>query len=483
MARIIEAEARISAVDATGRTFEQIAQKVRGLHSAFKSLSGVTSAGIGNVNRTIGHIQHAVHTLAPAAAAGAAMEGARGLSGLVHETVKMTAERAHEAVRMQVAGFTEAELDEALRISQEVSEKTKALSTTTIMHSLRNLRTIVGSFDEAAKLITPIAKLRVLTLGAHPERAEELEASFDRLEKSQEMVGATQDPARFRRNMELVAKAMNTFGDTLKPDEFFNFAKYARQAGQNYTDRFLLGVAPTLMQEMGGKSAGEALSSFFQQFVAGKMPQYAAAMLDKYGLIADRSKIEFNKAGKIKRLEPGAIKDFELAKLDPYRWIQEVYLPALAAHGITSKEQIANVTSTIASKRTTGQAMGIFATQQQRIEKDLAMTGGAKGLEAADTFVAHDPMMAWAAVTKQFENLLAVAGGPLAEPAAQGLNLLAGAITALERAAVSHPLGGAAGLAVALVLAAGALGAPRGQHCAAPVAGSWAAVLGPAARW
>ena len=403
MARIIEAEARISAIDATGRTFEQIAQKVKGVQSAFKALSGVSASGVGNINRTLGHIQRMVHTLAPAAAGAAAMEGARGLSGLMHETIKIAVERAHEAVRMNVAGFSEQELSEAERISQEVSERNKALSTTTIMHSLRNLRTIVGSFDEAAKLIDPIAKLRIVTLGAHPERKAELEGAFDKLEKSQEMVGATQDPARFRRNMDLVAKAMNTFGDTLRPDDFYDFTKYARQAGQGYNDHFLLGVAPTLMQEMSGKSAGEAMSSLFQQFVAGRMPVYAAQLAGKYGLIGDPSKIEYNNAGKIHRLEPGAIKGFELAKSDPYRWINEVYLPALAAHGVTTKEDIANVTATMAGKRTTGQAMGIFATQGSRIEKDLAMTAGAKGLESAETFVSRDPMMAWEGVTEQFK--------------------------------------------------------------------------------
>jgi hypothetical protein len=458
MARIIEAEARVTAVDATGNTFEAIAAKVKTLSSTMRSLGSAASGGIANVNRTIGHLQRTIKTLSPIASGAAAAEGMRGLHGLIHETVKATVDSAHEAARMAAAGFTDREMAEAGKISQEISEKNRALSATTIMHSLRNLQSIVGTFDEAAKLIEPISQLRLVTLAAHPERKEELEAEFDKLEKSQEMVGATMDPARFRANMNLVAKAMNVFGDTLRPTDFYDFAKYSRQAGQGYDDSFLLGVGPTLMQEMAGKSAGEAMSSFYQQFVAGKMPQYAAQLMNKYGLIGDRSKVEYTNAGLIKRIEPGAVVGHELAKGDPNRWIREVFLPHLAAHGVTSRERIADVVASMSGKRTTGQAMGIFATQQARIDKDLANERRAKGLDAAQMFMNKDPLMAWQGVSEQFNNLLRTAGGPLAEPAARGLNAIASELVHLQHAASGHPWAAAAGLGVGTAALAGGSG-------------------------
>jgi hypothetical protein len=460
MARIIEAEARITAVDATGKTFEVIASKVKGLSSAMKSLGSVASSNIASANRMIGRFQHTMNTIAPVASGVAAMEGARGVQGLIQGVVKAAAERAHETARMSAAGFTDKEMAEAAEISQQVSQKNKALSATTVMHSLRNLQSIVGTFDEAAKLIEPISQLRLIALAAHPERKEELEAAFDKLEKSQEMVGATQDPARFRANMNLIAKAFGVFGDTLRPDDFYDFAKYSRQAGQGYDDRFLLGVAPTLMQEMAGKSAGEAMSSFYQQFVAGKMPQYSMELIKKYGLIGDPSKVEYNKSGMIKRIEPGAILEHQMAKEDPNRWMREVFLPHLAAHGVTTKEQITDVIAPMASKRTTGQAMGIFATQQSRIDKDLANEARAKGLEAALMFMQKDPFIAMESVTEQFKNLLAIAGGPLAGPAAENLNKLAGAIVAIESATTNHPWAATAGVGAGIgLLGAGSLAA------------------------
>jgi len=437
--RVIQAEAIITAKDATGGAFREVAQKVQQLSSTMKSLGGAAGTYGAGMNKTIGRLQSLMSTMAPIASGAAAFEGMRGLHGIIHETVQATAGRAHERARMEAAGFSGAELQEAEKISQEISERDKARSTTTIMHSLRNLRAIVGSFDEAAKLIDPIAQLRIVTLGAHPERKEELESAFDKLEKSQELVGATQDPERFHRNMDLVAKAMNVFGDTMRPDDFYDFAKYSRRAGQGYSDRFLLGVAPTLMQDMGGKSAGEAMSSFYQQFVAGVMPAYVANIMNKNGLIGDPSKLEYTKAGMIKKVLPGAVKGYELAKSDPYRWVNEVLLPTLAAHGVKTKEQIENFGAILGSKRTTGQALGIMSTQQSRIGKDLAQEEGAKGLIAWKTFMAKDPFMAMEGVTDQLQNLMAVAGGPLAEPAAHFLNELAGSIDAIINATKGHP--------------------------------------------
>ena len=381
----------------------------------------------------------------PLAAGYAAYESAHVVRSVSEKAAHAAVQGQHERVRLEAAGMTPAEIKDAEDVSAKLSAIYKPLSQTTLLHMLRNVRSIVGSYEEGAKLIEPVAKLRIIAMGAHPERAEELESDFDKLLKSQEMVGATQDIPRFTSNMNLMAKALNVFGDTLKPEEFYNFAKYARQAGQAYSDRFLLAVAPTLMQDMGGKSAGEAMASFYQQFVGGKMTKPAARMLIKYGLL-DESKIEFTKAGLPSRILPGALKDSDLAKKNPDLSIHEVLLPALAAAGITAKEDIENVGAVLASKRTTGQALGIFATQWARIQKDLAMEKGAKGLEAADVFMNKDVTLGLKSVAEQLQNFLQAAGSPLAPAAARHLNELAGSIGHLTEAAREHPTAASTGL-------------------------------------
>jgi len=449
MARIIQAEARITAVDATGETFAAIAQKVRGVTSAFKSLGGISTSGIGRLDRTVGRLQHTMRMVSPVASGFAAAEGARGLSGLIHETVKATADRAHERVRMDVSGMSAAEIDEAEQVSGDLSQRYKALSQTTIMHALRNMRAIVGTYEEAGKILEPILKLRVAAMGAHPERAAELEEDFDKLVKGMEIKGVTMDPAKFTSYMQGMAKAINVFGDTLRPTDYYEMFKYGRQSTQNLSQKFMLETAPTLAQELGGSSAGKAMSSFYQAIVGGRIKQQSVKELETLGLIVP-DRVVRTKTGSIKGLMPGGVKGWELAASDPYAWVNNVLLPALHAHGISSPQAVQAVIGTIFQQATAAQMAGIFATQQPRIQKDWNLVHGAKGLEAADAFQTKDPFIAMQGVTEQFKNLLAIAGGPLAEPAAKGLNDIASGLVALENAAKGHPVMAAGGLLAAI---------------------------------
>lgn len=397
---------------------------------------------------------------------------------VARDTIKATTEGEHERTRMIAAGMTPEETAEAERISAELTRKYLSVPQTKVLHLLRNARAVTGSFEEAGHLMDPLLGAYVTAMGAHPERKSELDEDFDKLIKSEEMVGATQDIPRFRENMNLISKALNVFGDTLMPGEFYNFAKYARGAGPSYNDDFLLGIAPTFMQEMGGKSAGEAMASFHAQFVGGHMTQPAARMLDRYGLI-HKDKIEYTKAGLLKRVEAGALVEGELAKKNPYAWIQTVLLPAMATAGVTSKEDIENAGAVLASKRTTGHALGIFATQQKRIEKDVDMEHHAMGSEAAALFQNRDPYVALASVTAQFNNLLQAAGSPLAEPAATALNHIAGGLNALTEAAREHPKAASGGLLASL----GAAGAVAYQGTLSAAARFGIISPNTAARW
>jgi hypothetical protein len=451
MPRMIEAEAKISAIDATGRTFEDISKKVKSLQSAFKSLQGITSSGVGRVNKTIGTLHNTMRTLKPAAEAAGGAGGLHEIQELIRATVRATTEQAHEAVRMNVSGMSESEIAEAEKLSGELSERYRSLSKTTIMHSLRNMRAIVGTYEEAAKILDPVLKLRVAAQGAHPEHAEELAEDFDKLVKGMEIKGVTMDPDKFKSYMQGMAKAINVFGDTLRPTDYYEMFKYGRQSTQALSEKFQLETAPTLAQELGGSSAGKAMSSFYQAIVGGRIKEQSVKEMEKLGLI-NEDKVVRTKTGSIKGLLPGGVVGADLAASDPYAWVNEKLLPGLKSHGITSQEDIQATIATIFQQGTAAQMASLFATQQARIEKDWNLVHGAKGLEAADTFQAKDPFIAWAGMTEQFKNLLAIAGGPLAQPAADGLNAIASGIVALEKAATDHPdlaatslLGGAAG--------------------------------------
>jgi hypothetical protein len=181
------------------------------------------------------------------------------------------------------------------------------------------------------------------------------------------------------------------------------------------------------------------MSSFYQAIVGGRIKEQSVKEMDELGLI-DETKVDRTKTGSIKGLLPGGVKGWQIAAQDPYAWVNDVLLPALKEHSITDPEDIQSHIATIFQQATAAQMAGIFATQQQRIQKDWNLVHGAKGLEGADVFQSQDPLIAWQGFTEQFKNLLAVAGGPLVPAAAAGLNKMASGIAAFEHATEKHPL-------------------------------------------
>jgi hypothetical protein len=456
MGTILEALAVIKGKDATGGAFDAVAQKIGRISRAanalnrdvqkqlnMASLADRQASRLERVSSRIG----AGAKLAAGTAAG--YVGGRAVSALAHETVKAGSDRAHEKARMDASGMTADEIKEADALAGQMSAKYKSLSQTEIMHTARNIRSVVGHFEEATKILDPLMKLRVVALGAHPEKAEELGEDFDKLIKGMEIKGVTQDLEKFNHYIDGMAKAVNVFGDTLRPTDYYEMFKYGRAATNALSDDFMLKTAPTLAQELGGSSAGKALSSFYTQFVGGKMSNKALAQLEEYGLLTDPSKVIKTSTGNVKGLLPGAIAGQEYlqpGKTDPYAWVNNVLIPKLAAKGVTDPAKIQEVIAGMASQQTTAQMMGIFATQQSRIEKDKHLIEGAKGTDAAELFQQSDPKVIKKSIESQFDNLLGNTADPFQSKVNTGLNWVASGLSYMSERAKKDPMRSAAEL-------------------------------------
>jgi hypothetical protein len=431
MGTILEALAVIKGKDATGTAFDQVAAKINRIARATRALNGDVQKQLhlaAGVERAASRMDRASAMIGRsakiAAGAAAAYGGARAVTALGRETIKVSADREHEKVRMSASGMTDAEIKEAGELAGAISRKYPSLSQTEIMHTARNVRSMVGTFEEASHVLEPLAKLRVVALGAHPERAAELNDDFDKLAKGMEIKGVTQHLDQFNHYIDGMAKALNVFGDTLRPTDYYEMFKYGRAATNALSDDFMLKTAPTLAQELGGSSSGKALSSFYTQFVGGKMSNKAVEALAQYGLL-DPDKVIKTSTGNVKGVKPGGIVGAEFlqpGKTDPYQWVNKVLLPALAKHGVTDPAQIQEVIAAIASQTTTAQMMSIFATQQSRITKDAALVHGADGIEAADKFQRNDPKVIAKSIHSQFDNLLSNTTEPIMPAVNAGMN-------------------------------------------------------------
>lgn len=476
MGTILEALAVIKGKDATGGAFDAVAAKINRIARAASALNRdvqkqLSMAGV--AERQAGRLERASRVIGTgarmAAGAAAAYGGGRAVSALAHATMKAGSDRAHEQVRMAASGMTADEIKEADILAGQMSTKYKSLSQTEIMHTARNIRSVVGHFEEATKILDPLMKLRVVALGAHPEKAEELGEDFDKLIKGMEIKGVTQDLEKFNHYIDGMAKAVNVFGDTLRPTDYYEMFKYGRAATNALSDDFMLKTAPTLAQELGGSSAGKALSSFYTQFVGGKMSNKALAQLEQYGLLTDPSKVIKTSTGNVKGVLPGAIAGQEYlqpGKTDPYAWVNNVLIPKLAEKGVTDPAKIQEVIAAMASQQTTAQMMSIFATQQGRIDKDKHLIEGAKGTEAADDFQKNDPKVIAKSIGAQVDNVLSNTAQPLMPAVTGSMNWLASGLSWAAEHAKEKPghtsAGGAWGAALTGALSADSLRAGAG---------------------
>jgi flavin-dependent dehydrogenase len=69
--------------------------------------------------------------------------------------------------------------------------------------------------------------------------------------KSAELLGKTKDEAAYRNYMNNFVKAQQVVGKTITPEQQYEFAKFARAAGPQLSDRFISTTGVSLAQEMG----------------------------------------------------------------------------------------------------------------------------------------------------------------------------------------------------------------------------------------
>jgi len=469
MGTILEALAVIKGKDATGPAFDQVAAKIGRISRAANALNRDVQKQLNMAHvaeRQASRLERSSQVigsgLKAAAGAAAAYEGSRAVRAIADHTVRSASDRGHEETRMAAGGMTPAEIKEANELAGSISRKYPSMSQTEVMHTARNVRSVVGHFEEATKILDPLMKLRVVALGAHPEKAAELGEDFDKLIKGMEIKGVTQDLGKFQHYIDGMAKAINVFGDTLRPTDYYEMFKYGRAATNALSDDFMLKTARAmaLAQELGGSSAGKALSSFYTQFIGGKMSNKSLAQLQEYGLLTDESKIIKTKTGNVKGILPGAIMGQEYLQpgsTDPYAWVNNVLIPQLRKKGVTEPAKIQEVIAALASQTTTAQMMSIFATQQARIEKDKHLVEGARGVDAADLFQKQDPKIIRKSIESQFDNMLGNTATPFLPMTNKGLNWLTSGLSYMSEKGQSEPASTAARLGYATSIL-GALG-------------------------
>ena len=149
-------------------------------------------------------------------------------------------------------------------------------------------------------------------------------------------------------------------------------------------ESFYLGGEP-LIQEFGGSRYGTAAMSVYQNLVQARGTITAQQELYRLGLL-DPSMVKFNKLGQLKKALPGAFKGSEiLERRGELALLEEVLLPAFAAKGITSEEDVLRELGMILGNRTGSSLMSRVYQQRRQLHIQSEANQHAMGIDEMAT--------------------------------------------------------------------------------------------------
>lgn len=352
---------------------------------------------------------------------------------LAKDEFEAGAKGVHREVAMETSGMSPGEIRETQARARELTGQFPTQDRSEIEGLVTETRSIVGDMHEALELQPDLLRLKTIAEAEHGGKAE----GFANIVKGLEIAGVTQDMGKFRGYLNDMAQAMNVFKHTIRPEDYFQFFKYAgSQISRNLDREYISGPAATIMQELRGSTAGFAHRAFVSEVFASRLSGKAAGQLDELGLVTDESKVERKKDGTIKWLKPGAIEGSDLAIHNPMRWVHEVLDAAMTKKGLDRRGRDEAVAS-IFENSNARQLVDILLNQKSRIDKDTALVRKAKGLEAADDWIKKDASTGVKSLGAQWENFKRQSAEPIMPLAVSALNkgasLLTGANHETER--------------------------------------------------
>jgi hypothetical protein len=175
-----------------------------------------------------------------------------------------------------------------------------------------------------------------------------------------------------------------------------DFAVMAKRAGASATNLSMPGLQTmySLMQEMGGSTAGTGLMSMYQALVGGVMKKSSKERFDYYGLV-DKSKIEYEPGTSVaKKVQPGHNVLGDLMMTDPLAAADKLR-DAFVSKGMKlnynefgnldtdSAKAVNRELATLFQNRKAQQQMSTLITQRGRVtkERQLAEKGGGTDAE------------------------------------------------------------------------------------------------------
>jgi len=407
----------------------------------------------------------------------AGFELGKGVADIVHA--------GGELVKQQIAlrgmgngTVTEAEIVQATFLAQLDTQKVIG---TTIAENLKGIREMIGvmpnlkSAEDAYPIVMQAAKVLEFYTG------EKAESNLQTIAKAVELRGGGTDPVthqlseeRFVNETKAFEKAIEASGGLVNAAKMLQLVTMAGPMAKMVNDPnvFYQNMLTAIM-DMGGFRAGTGLTALGRQFLGGKMSAPTAEELETMGILKPG---QWHKAGTGVVTNPGAFLGEDQLK-DPAQgivpWLNDVFVPALALHGIKSQDAVMVELYKIFGTETGRRLGGLYMTNQEQVKRDAnlyrnASTEGYQDIAKGD----------WDSNVKDMHtaitNLMQALGAPAVQAGVDMMHKISVGINQLAGMALANP-----GVAEMLVKGAAALAGGLIIFGSAAVLAGIATLMGP----
>lgn len=343
-----------------------------------------------------------------------------------------------ETARFASLGFGEKVNNQAVQFAKGM--RTIGTSTTENMALVSDAMAVFKDLDHA-KFAAPImAKMKFGNEALFgKEQGGANERKFMDMLKVIEFRGGLSSEAEFDTQANFVQKVIAGSRNRVDATALLQALKTGGVAlSRRHNDAFYLGSEP-LIQEFGGSRYGTAAMSIYQNLVQSRGTITAQQELYRLGLL-DKSKVQFNNLGMLKKALPGAFVGSSILENEgELALLQKVLLPAFKAKGITSDEDIVREFGMILGNRTGSGLMARIYQQRDQIARQTAANAHADDIN--QMAATGNKTLAGKEIDfhAKFNNLLLHTGNVILPMAVRALEILNPMLERMARWMEAHP--------------------------------------------
>jgi hypothetical protein len=317
---------------------------------------------------------------------------------------------------MRIAGISNDKIAEADAIAGNYSRygMSKLQALEAVRMGMVPLNRLGGSKDEgvdaAMGVLPQVAQFDQLARAMKGEEGGDATKQLFELFKGDELRNKL-SPADAQQFIKDYAQVYEGTSGKVDPKTFYQGLKYSKSAGAQFSDEFVKYYPPGIEMEEGGSTAGTMLMTSASAFLGERFKKPALGELRQMGIYDDNDKLQ-NQDQLIE---------------NPFKWMQETFMPALVKAGFTTKDQQVAEVEKLTS-RNSAEAAVLLGINPGNVERTAQSIKQADTLnQASGAITANDPMAASRAVMASMANL-ATAFGQSVPSITGGLNNLAGAL-------------------------------------------------------